>query len=441
MGAGRGAQTQEPSGPINFVNMQSLLLQRSRIVNGFEPQRRPWMALIEIHKSIPRKGVKQNDNPTCGGVLVNKLWVITAAHCFCVSPLGCKGRPSKPNFHLARVTVFLGQHDIARRYRFRRNIYKPEEILIHPKYARNVRDQHDIALVKLRREVRFNRLQMPICLPPTAKFQDTNLTAYVSGWGLLSQENCSTSDQGPSPHLSCQFPFRWQGQKVRGCSFTPTPTSNSEECGRFKKEVNSMKDVTYSTEIYDGVMLLDEKGFPTTTCFKEDPGNFGWCGTTDSPNETSNWGWCNAFCRQGAQKGHRHTSILQETQLSTLSKTQCRKFGQEMKINPLVELCAGKIQRPKVKKLFKLGSGGRYEELELDMNRNTDNEEFYIGGSDSCKGDSGGPLFIWQANKAYLIGVVSRGKGCAGFNRPGIYTRITKKLKWIRKYTQSGNCS
>ncbi|TRY77213.1 hypothetical protein TCAL_13602 [Tigriopus californicus] len=391
MGAGRGAQTQEPSGPINFVNMQSLLLQRSRIVNGFEPQRRPWMALIEIHKSIPRKGVKQNDNPTCGGVLVNKLWVITAAHCFCVSPLGCKGRPSKPNFHLARVTVFLGQHDIARRYRFRR-----------------------LACFNL---------------------------AYVSGWGLLSQENCSTSDQGPSPHLSCQFPFRWQGQKVRGCSFTPTPTSNSEECGRFKKEVNSMKDVTYSTEIYDGVMLLDEKGFPTTTCFKEDPGNFGWCGTTDSPNETSNWGWCNAFCRQGAQKGHRHTSILQETQLSTLSKTQCRKFGQEMKINPLVELCAGKIQRPKVKKLFKLGSGGRYEELELDMNRNTDNEEFYIGGSDSCKGDSGGPLFIWQANKAYLIGVVSRGKGCAGFNRPGIYTRITKKLKWIRKYTQSGNCS
>lgn len=57
------------------------------------------------------------------------------------------------------------------------NIYKPQEILIHPKYARNVRDQHDIALVKLRREVRFNRLQMPICLPQTAKFQDTNLTA------------------------------------------------------------------------------------------------------------------------------------------------------------------------------------------------------------------------------------------------------------------------
>lgn len=79
------------------------------------------------------------------------------------------------------------------------------------------------------------------------------------------------------------------------------------------------------------------------------------------------------------KKGHRHTSILQETQLSTLSKTQCRKFGQEMKINPLVELCAGKIQRPKVKKLFKLDSTGRYEELELDMNRNTDNEEFYIG--------------------------------------------------------------
>lgn len=73
MGTGRGAQAQEPSDPINFVNMQSLLMQRSRIVNGFEPQRRPWMVLIELHRNIPKKGVKQNDNPTCGGVLVNKV--------------------------------------------------------------------------------------------------------------------------------------------------------------------------------------------------------------------------------------------------------------------------------------------------------------------------------------------------------------------------------
>ena len=55
--------------------------------------------------------------------------------------------------------------------------------------------------------------------------------------------------------------------------------------------------------------------------------------------------------------------------------------------------------------------------------------KYYIGGTDSCKGDSGGPLYKFAKNKngekrAYLVGVVSRGAGCAKFNRPGVYTDV-----------------
>ncbi len=64
-----------------------------------------------------------------------------------------------------------------------------------------------------------------------------------------------------------------------------------------------------------------------------------------------------------------------------------------------------------------------------------------LGGTDSCKGDSGGPLFVYGSDgRAILIGIVSRGKGCAGFNQAGIYTRVKKKLKWIFKYINDGNC-
>ena len=40
-----------------------------------------------------------------------------------------------------------------------------------------------------------------------------------------------------------------------------------------------------------------------------------------------------------------------------------------------------------------------------------------------------------------LVGVVSRGKGCARKNTLGIYTRVKKYLNWIRNITQKkGKC-
>ena len=55
-----------------------------------------------------------------------------------------------------------------------------------------------------------------------------------------------------------------------------------------------------------------------------------------------------------------------------------------------------------------------------------------IGGSDACVGDSGGGLVRWVRvkrqgrvrYKAFLIGIVSRGSGCAYQDIPGIYTRL-----------------
>ena len=43
--------------------------------------------------------------------------------------------------------------------------------------------------------------------------------------------------------------------------------------------------------------------------------------------------------------------------------------------------------------------------------------------------------------KAYIVGVVSRGDDCAGFNQPGIYTTVYEYIDWIKENSKDGDCS
>lgn len=66
-------------------------------------------------------------------------------------------------------------------------------------------------------------------------------------------------------------------------------------------------------------------------------------------------------------------------------------------------------------------------------------------GKDACNGDSGGPLmhtFQYDHVKEpqwYQEGIIYRGLGCGNAGIPGLYTRVTRYVKWIQETISNQN--
>jgi secreted trypsin-like serine protease len=65
-------------------------------------------------------------------------------------------------------------------------------------------------------------------------------------------------------------------------------------------------------------------------------------------------------------------------------------------------------------------------------------------GKDTCRGDSGGPLFMRQAGSkagAVQFGITSFGAGCGRPDSPGVYTRVAAYTPWIHKTMAAPTCT
>ncbi len=61
-------------------------------------------------------------------------------------------------------------------------------------------------------------------------------------------------------------------------------------------------------------------------------------------------------------------------------------------------------------------------------------------GSDSCNGDSGGPLMVAEnGTDWHQIGIVSWGSVCGSAGYPGVYTEVSVFRDWVRKQVEAGS--
>lgn len=102
----------------------------------------------------------------CSGVIIGNEWILTVGHC--VEELA----------HVGELRALVG----TTKSKSDGVPYKIRSVTIHPQYRKSIARQHDIAMLRTKTKMKFNKKVNAIKLSPQIAIVDEDMV--VSGWGM-----------------------------------------------------------------------------------------------------------------------------------------------------------------------------------------------------------------------------------------------------------------
>jgi len=163
------------------VNKYQALATSQR--GGYSPKT-PWIVggvETKVSEFPWQVSMLQSNYHTCGGSIIGKRWILTAAHCL-------TGSLSNPSIW----KINAGRHNVKSTTETGAQSLQVSRIIRHPQHS-SLKNTNDIALMELKTDLIFNDYVQPICLPKSDAGLFVDEDSIITGWGALRENGAAAT--------------------------------------------------------------------------------------------------------------------------------------------------------------------------------------------------------------------------------------------------------